>query len=165
MQTEENTDTQPLLVIERQFDVPVAKLFAAFTSAEDLKIWWWPKGLYADHVDLDFRVGGKYFINMKGFDQSGGGMTGQFEVIVKNERLIMTDSFADKEGNPISASEAGMEGDWPSEILITFDFYSVDENRSGFRLEQNGIPTPMQKDCIQGWNESFDKLASHLNWP
>lgn len=173
MQTSSNKKTQPevhknstdqakLLEVTREFSVPVEQLFAAFTDSESLKIWWWPKGLHADRVDIDFREGGRYFINMKGFEKGGGGMTGKFEEIVENERIVMTDQFADEEGHAISAKEAQMPGTWPETIYITFEFESFDENTSGFQLSQEGIPNSMQEDCIQGWSESFDKLEQFL---
>jgi uncharacterized protein YndB with AHSA1/START domain len=159
----QSTAQSMLLEIKREFNVPVDQLFQAFTSSEALKIWWWPKGIYADQINYDFREGGQYFINMKGFEDGSGGMTGQFEEIVPNERIVMTDSFADETGRAISAKEAKMPGAWPEMIFITFDFESVDENTSRFTLSQEGIPNEMQNDCMQGWNESFDKLEKYLN--
>lgn len=161
-QYKNSTPKAKLLVIEREFQVPVEKLFAAFSTAETLKAWWWPKELYTDHVEIDFREGGRYFINMKGFDQGGGGMTGRFEEIVPNERLVMTDQFADKTGRAISAKEADMPGEWPELVYITFDFEEAGASASRFKLSQQGIPNQLQKDCVQGWQESFDKLERFL---
>lgn len=157
-----STPQSKLLEIKRAFHVPVDQLFNAFTNAEALKNWWWPNVLYADHIDWDFRVGSKYFINMKGHDH-GGGMTGLFEEIVSNKRIVMTDQFSDENGRAISAQEANMPGHWPKVGYITFDFASIDANTSSFILSQEGIPNEAQKDCIQGWAESFDKLGNHLN--
>ena len=161
-----STAESKLLKIEREFDVSVDQLFEAFSSLEELKIWWWPNGLFSDHIDCDFREGGKYFINMKGHVKGingTGGMTGRYEEIIKNKRIVMTDFFADAQGNAISPEKANMPGVWPEEIYITFDFESVDAHTSLFTLSQQGIPNDMQQDCIQGWSESFDKLESYLN--
>jgi uncharacterized protein YndB with AHSA1/START domain len=152
-----------LLEVQREFNVPVEQLFKAFTKANAMKAWWWPQGLHSDHIDLDFREGGKYFINMKGFDKGGGGMTGEFEEIVKNQRIVMIDHFADEKGNVISAKEAKMPGAWPMSVYITLEFDSIDENTSRVKLSQQGIPNELQKDCIQGWNEMFDKLETYLS--
>jgi uncharacterized protein YndB with AHSA1/START domain len=173
MQTFEEKNSQPvvhksstphshLLEMERTFDVSVGKLFEAFKTSEALKVWWWPKGLHSDRIDLDFRVAGKYFINMKGFEQGGGGMTGEFEEITENKRIVMMDQFADENGRVISAKEAKMPGVWPERVYITFDFESVDESKSRVKLSQEGIPNESQKDCIQGWSEMFDKLENYL---
>jgi uncharacterized protein YndB with AHSA1/START domain len=158
-----STPQSKLLVIERKFNVPVDQLFNAFTASEALKSWWWPKDLYSDQIEIDFREGGKYFINMKGSDVGSCGMTGEFEEIVQNKRLVMTDQFSDGNGRPISPKEAKMPGEWPELLYITFEFASVDENTSRFTLFHQGIPNEAQEDCIQGWSESFDKLEKYLN--
>lgn len=158
-----STAQAKLLEINRKFNVPVEQLFEAFTNAGDLKVWWWPKDLYSDHIVIDFSEGGRYFINMKGMDQGGGGMTGHFEEIIKNERIVMTDQFADEKGRAISAKEAKMPGVWPEMAYIRFDFESIDENTSRLKLSQEGIPNELQKECIQGWSESFDKLEEYLS--
>jgi uncharacterized protein YndB with AHSA1/START domain len=85
-----------LLKIKRKFKVPVSQLFNAFKTPEALKAWWWPRGFHAEHIDLDFCKGGSYFIDMKGYARGGGGMTGQFEEIIENKRIALTDSFTDK---------------------------------------------------------------------
>ena len=160
-----STSQPKLLEVRREFRAPVAKLFNAFATAEALKAWWWPNGLHADRVDIVFREGGRYFINMKGeFDgkDASGGMTGEFEEIVSNERIVMTDSFADDQGRAISAQEAGMPGQWPEQILITFEFEAAGKEGSRLHLAQQGIPDQLQKDCVQGWSESFDKLERFL---
>jgi uncharacterized protein YndB with AHSA1/START domain len=147
----------------REFNVPVNQLFEAFKSPEAMKAWWWPNTLYADRVDIDFREGGKYFVNMKGYDKGGGGATGKFEEIIPNKRIVMTDYFADENGNAISAKDAKMPGTWPEVVYITFDFESAGENKSRLLFAQEGIPAEVQKDCIQGWSEMLDKLENYLS--
>ncbi|UXR63959.1 SRPBCC domain-containing protein [Bdellovibrio bacteriovorus] len=159
----QSTPTAKLLEMDRKFNVPVDQLFAAFATSESLKKWWWPEGIYTDQVDLEFREGGRYFINMKGYEQGSGGMTGHFEEIVTNQRIVMTDQFADTDGNAISPEEAKMPGQWPEMAYITFEFEALDNNTSRFKLSQEGIPNEFQKDCIQGWSESFDKLEKYLS--
>ena len=89
MQDKQQKQNQPSLTLEsalsyepleirREFQVPVARLFEAFASAEALKAWWRPNGLHANRVDFDFHEGGRYFIGMKGKVQgndASGGMT------------------------------------------------------------------------------------------
>lgn len=49
-----------VIEIDRKFNVPVSQLFGAFTTPDAIKVWWWPKGLYTDRVELNFREGGTY---------------------------------------------------------------------------------------------------------
>lgn len=161
-----STPHSDLIMIRRDFRVPVVHLFDAFKTQEALKEWWWPKNFYADRIDLDFRKGGQFFFNMKslepGFDVGGGGMTGKFEEIIENVRIVFTDNFADKDGNKITAREAKMPGDWPDTIYTTFEFKACDANTTRMCLFQEGVPNEMRDDCIQGWMESFDKLEKYL---
>lgn len=151
----------PPLAITRVFDASVERLFASFSTPDAIQAWWWPVDLHADRVDLDFREGGRYFINMKGGDWTGG-MTGVFESIVPNRRLVMSDRFADGDGRPVSAKEAGLQGDWPETLFITLEFEAVQDRVSRLHLVQQGIPREMHEDCIRGWSESFDKLDRYL---
>lgn len=157
-----STPQSHLLEIDREMNAPLEKVFAAFKTPEAIKAWWWPNGLYATKVEIDFREGGRYFINMKGFEQGGGGMTGTFAEIKENELIVMTDQFSDENGKAISAKEAKMPGEWPELIYITFEFSAVNKHTSRFHLSQEGIPNELQRDCIQGWSESFDKLEEYL---
>lgn len=45
--------------------------------------------------------------------------TGVYREIVHLDRIVYTDSFADKKGNVIPASQYGMSGEWPLEMLVT----------------------------------------------
>jgi uncharacterized protein YndB with AHSA1/START domain len=88
--------------------------------------------------------------------------TGVYREIVPPERLVMTDSFADKEGNVVPASHYGMSGDWPLELLVTVTFEDVG-SKTRMTLRHEGIPAgKMSEDTKAGWNESFDKLADEL---
>ncbi|MGZ3690476.1 MAG: SRPBCC family protein [Pseudobdellovibrio sp.] len=160
---QQNLTSPPPIEIRRQFAVSVKKLFQAFTSAEALKAWWWPKDLYADKVNLDFKIGGRYFINMQGSTKGGGaGMTGQFTEIIENRRIVMTDQFANEQGQAITAKEANMAGDWPATATIILEFDDLENDRSQLHLIQNGIPFDVQEDCVKGWEQSFDKLDKYL---
>jgi uncharacterized protein YndB with AHSA1/START domain len=156
-----STPESRLLEISRGFEVPVDQLFDAFKTPDALKKWWWPEGLYTDHVDYDFNVGGRYFINLKGDDKAAG-MTGKFEEIIANELIVMSDHFADKNGRAISAKEAHAPGAWPAKVYITFEFAARGADASHLKLSQQGIPNEMQTECMKAWNQMFDKLENYL---
>ena len=83
---------------------------------------------------------------------------GVYKEIIENKKIVWTDHFADKNGNLITAEQAGMFGDWPKELCITLDFESIDTDQTKVMLSHEGIPTEMHHECTMGWNESFDKL-------
>ncbi len=159
------TETQPL-VIERLFDAPRELVFKAWTDPEMVKRWWGPNEFTAPVVKLDFRVGGKWFYAMQsaGFNEGKPiWSTGFFREIVPNERLVMTDSFADEDGNIVPASHYAMEGDFPLEMLVTVTFEDAGPGKTRMTLKHEGLPVGEHlSGANEGWNQSLDKLAAAL---
>jgi uncharacterized protein YndB with AHSA1/START domain len=149
------------LVIERVFDAPAGLVWRAWTEPARAKRWWGPKNFTAPVVKIDLRVGGVYLFCMRSPEGQDFWSTGVYREIVPQERIVVTDSFADENGNVVPGSHYGMP-DWPKELLITVTF----EERGGktrMTLRHAGIPSgQMLEQTGQGWNESFDKLAESL---
>ena len=83
--------------------------------------------------------------------------TGVFREIVPPQRLVMTASLADEEGNIVPA------GDWPLETLVTVTF-EEHNGKTKLTLKHAGMPAGKNRDMAgAGWNESFDKLARELD--
>jgi uncharacterized protein YndB with AHSA1/START domain len=148
-------------VITRTFDASRAAVWNAWTDPEQMKKWWGPKNFTAPVVKIDFRVGGKYLSCMRGPDGKDYWSTGVYKEIDAPQRLVVTDSFADEKGNPVPASYYGMGGDWPEELTVTLKLDEQD-GETTMTLTHAGIPVETREMCIQGWNESFDKLAASL---
>ncbi|HEY3295286.1 MAG TPA: SRPBCC domain-containing protein [bacterium] len=150
------------LVIERDINAPRDLVWKAWTEPERAKRWWGPKGYTAPAIKLDLHVGGKYLFCMRSPDGQDFWSTGVYREIVPQERLVMTDSFADEKGNVVQASYYGMEGDFPLELLVTVSF----EERNGkthMTLRHEGFPEGEMSEMAEtGWNESIDKLVQSL---
>jgi len=154
------------LVITRIFDTPRDLVWKTWTDPERMKRWWGPKNFTSPVIKIDMLVGGKYLNCMHGPGPDGVlrdfWSTGIYREIVPMERLVMTDSFADEQGNTVPASHYGMTGEWPKELLVTVTFEEQD-SRTKMTLRHSGIPdSENKKGAEQGWNESFDKLAESL---
>ncbi|HET6227462.1 MAG TPA: SRPBCC domain-containing protein [Bacteroidia bacterium] len=148
------------LTIKRTFNTPLDKVWKAWSDPETFKKWWGPKNYTCPQATIDFKVGGKLHACMK--DKKDGKETwsiGTFKEIVPNKRIVVTDSFADKNGNIISASETGMKGmeGFPETLLIKLNFVE-DHGKTEMTLEHEGMPEAMQEDCRKGWEESLDKI-------
>lgn len=148
----------PLVEITRAFKAPISRVWNAWAEPELAKQWWGPENYSCPEAKIDFREGGKYLLAMK--DPSGKVMwdTGRYDEIVFLQKIVCTDSFADKNGNMISAKEAGMSGDWGDVSTITVEFESTYEDETIMHLRHEGIPKEMHDDCVSGWSTSFDKL-------
>ena len=163
------------LVITRIFDAPRELVWKAWTDPEHAMRWWGPKDFTAPVCKIDFRVGGKYLFCMRsskllpapaGSPPIAEGQefwsTGVYREIVPLERIVYTDSFADREGNVVPATHYGMSADFPLELLVTVTF-EEQGGKTKMTLRHVGIPAGEMSDLTAaGWNESFDKLSESL---
>jgi uncharacterized protein YndB with AHSA1/START domain len=149
------------IVIKRVFDAPRKAVWNAWTDPKRFMLWWGPEGFTSPACKIDLRVGGKYLYCMRSPEGQDYWSTGVYRDIVPMERIVCTDSFADRDGNVVAASYYGMQGDWPLELLVTVTF-EEDGGKTMMTLRQDGIPLKIQGDCEAGWSGSFDKLAEIL---
>lgn len=155
------------LVITRTFDAPVQALWKAWTDPEEMKKWWGPKNFTAPVIQIDFRVGGKVLACMRGKPTPESAeqdfwSTGTYTEIVPLKRIVVTDSFADKDGKVVPSSHYGMEG-IPMELLITVTFEELPAGKTVMILKHEGFPEGENKKlATAGWNEQFDKLVNNL---
>ena len=63
-----------------------------------------------------------------------------YRELVPLERIVATDSFADEKGNIVPASDYGMTGDWPQELLATMTF-EEQKGKTKFILRHAGLST------------------------
>jgi len=149
------------IAINRVFNLPVSVLWLAWTDAEYFKKWWGPRGYTCPFGNMEAKVGGKYLSCMRGPDGKEYWSTGVVKELIPERKLVVTDSFSDEKGNIKPASEYGMPGDWPKELLITVYLEEAD-GATKMKLKHQGIPAEMREDCMKGWNESFDKLEENI---
>lgn len=89
------------LVLVRETDVPAAKLYAGWTTAEHYPDWFCPKPWFVTDVELDVRVGGSSRMTMCGPDGERFPNEGVYLEVVPNEKIVFTDAyFANWEPNP-----------------------------------------------------------------
>lgn len=104
-----------------------------------MKKWWGPEGYTTPSATLYVRVGGRYHYCMRAPDGEDTWATGVYKGVVRPERLVMTDSFADSDGNIVPASAYGIEGGHPLEMLITVRFEEM-AGRTRMTLRHSGLP-------------------------
>ena len=149
------------VVIHRVFDLPVNKVWRALTVAEEFEKWWGPKGFTGYSSKMEARVGGKYLNCMRGPDGKEYWSTGEVKEFIPERKLVLSDHFSDEKGNIKNASEYGLPGDYPDELTITFQLEEAD-GATKLRLQHEGIPEEGHDDCVNGWNECFDKLEENI---
>ena len=157
----QDMNVQNVVAIHRVFKLPVSKVWQALTMPEYFKKWWGPEGFTCPSSSIEAKKGGKYLNCMRGPDGKDYWSTGRVNEFIPEKKLVITDSFSDSKGNIIAASAYGMPGEWPRELLITFELEEAD-GATKLKLIHEGIPEEMHDDCVKGWDESFDKLEKNI---
>ena len=158
---QQNTAVQNVIVIHWVFSLPASKVWQALTVSEYFKKWWGPEGYTCPSSTMEARKGGKYLNCMRGPDGKEYWSTGVVKEFIPEKKLVLTDSFSDAKGNIISASEQGMPGEWPMELMINFELEEAD-GATKLKLRHEGVPEEMHDECVKGWNESLDKLGKNI---
>jgi uncharacterized protein YndB with AHSA1/START domain len=142
-------------------DAPRELVWKAWTNPEHLMRWWGPKNFTSPSSKIDLRVGGKYLHCMRSPEGKDYWSTGIYREIVPLKRIVLTDSFADENGNIVPASYYGMEGEWPLELQMTIIFDELND-KTRLTVWHGGIPAVEMANARAGWNESLDKLDEEL---
>jgi uncharacterized protein YndB with AHSA1/START domain len=131
--------------IERTFAAPAAEVFDAWTSPEVMRRW-----LHCEHdwetpeAEVDLRVGGKVRVVMRQPDGTEAEMRGEYTLIDRPNRLVMTWTFFDDPSN---------------EQLIELSF-SESEGATRVLLVNSRISTDGRRDAQDwGWNGCLDQLG------
>jgi uncharacterized protein YndB with AHSA1/START domain len=136
------------LRIERTFNAPAERVFAAWTSAEVLRRWW-----HAEHdwettlAHVDVRVGGSLRLVMRdpGDGREYGGR-GTYTLIEPPRRLAFTWAW---DSDPAAAQ------------LVELEF--IDHGlQTTVVMTHSGLPKAEQDDYRDGWQNSFDNLDHAL---
>src|ERR1700753_1168821 len=89
---------QRSIVISRVVEAPRELVFAAFTDPRHLAQFWGPAGFSAPACEVDLRVGGRFYVEMRGPDGASYPCTGTYREIAPPERIVYVSTAAD--GNP-----------------------------------------------------------------
>ena len=142
-----------MLVITREFQVPIAKLWSALTDPDQAPAWWGPRGFHTprESIDTDLEIGGFYRACMI---QSSTGQehwwSGVHTDVEPPNLLMFTHAWDKADGTRGFETEVTFqleEIDGGTRMTFTQGPFDTLENRDG-----NGV----------GWRESFDRLAEHL---
>src|SRR5262245_42024775 len=87
------------LLIKREISAPVARVYDAWSRAEELERWMAPDGMTA-RARIDFRPGGEIDVTIGGPDGTTRAR-GVYTEIIPRERIAMRMSFEDVPGHEI----------------------------------------------------------------
>lgn len=160
----QHNETHRNLVITRIINAPIEKVWTAWTDPEHVKTWWGPKGFTAPVIQIDLREGGKYLFSMRSPEGQDFWSVGTFLEIDPPHRIVMTDSFADENGNIVNPSYYNMSADFP--LKTTFSvIFEADGQATRLTLKYDDLSAINDtdlRDMKAGWEESLDKFAGQL---
>ena len=134
----------PSLEVRRVIRAPRARVFAAWTTAAELKRWHAPGPLHVGLAELDVRVGGAYRIHMVAPDGTEHRVSGVFREVDPPRRLSYT---------------WGWDGDHPvKDSVVTIDF--LDQGTSTEVVLRHAIAHDKERTShTGGWTAILEKLA------
>ncbi|HEX5713180.1 MAG TPA: SRPBCC family protein [Solirubrobacterales bacterium] len=138
--------------VERVFDAPPERVFAAYTDPEQIPQWWGPHGTTTIVEEFEPRTGGRWQFRSR--DSDGGEIVfrGYFREVEAPTRISQTFEWDGMPGY-VSVDTAVFEpfGEGQTRIVTTSIFYTAEE-RDGM------IESGMEK----GMNETYDRLDQLL---
>jgi uncharacterized protein YndB with AHSA1/START domain len=134
--------------IERTFDSPVEDVFDAWTSPEVMRRWFHVASDWeTPEAEVDLRVGGTVRVVMRRPDGREPGARGQYTVIDRPHRLVMTWSFDDDPSDEQLIELSFTESGGSTTVVMVNSRISTDERRDS-------------QD--EGWRGCFDQLERVL---
>jgi len=152
-------------VMERVFQAPRDKVFAAFTQCEHLKHWWGPRGWALTACTLDFRPEGVWHYCMTCQDKNQGDFFGMdswgkgiYREIDAPQSFVYTDYFSDAEG---SINEELP----PSDTTLVFEEFEGGTKLVSRTLydSEESLKTVVEMGMEHGIRETWDRLEEYLS--
>jgi uncharacterized protein YndB with AHSA1/START domain len=139
------------IVITRVFDAPRELVFAAWTDAKHVGLWWGPRGFTTTTYEIDIRPGGVWRFMMHGPDGVDYPNKITYHEIVKPERLVYDHG---DEGDPAYFHVTVTFGEQGGKTKLTM--------RSLFKSAEDLDMLVKKHNVIEGANQHLDKLGEQL---
>jgi uncharacterized protein YndB with AHSA1/START domain len=140
--------SEQVLRIERTFDASAEEVFDAWTSPEVMRRWF---HCYPDwetpEAEVDLRVGGKVRVVMRKPDGVDAGMGGEYRLIERPHRLVMTWTFDEFPAN---------------EQLIELTFSESEGSTTVVMVNSRISGDGRYESQETGWNGCFNELQRAL---
>jgi uncharacterized protein YndB with AHSA1/START domain len=145
------TPTDREIHIERVFDAPRDKVFAAFTNPELIPEWWGPRGTTTIVDEMDVRPGGNWRFVGRSADGSETAFRGTYREITPPERIVQTFEWEGMPGH-VSVETAVFEDLGDRTRLVATSLFHTTEERDGM----------LHSGMEGGMNETYDRLDEVL---
>ena len=127
------------------FDVPIERLFKAWTNKKDFMSWYGPEGFKVIHCEMNVKVGGHWRACIKSERGDEYWMQGTYIEIVDPSRLVFTYGDGSRNANV-------------DETLVTISFVTIG-NKTQMHFQQTNFPNDASRISHHGgWSSAFTCL-------
>jgi uncharacterized protein YndB with AHSA1/START domain len=137
--------------IERVFDAPRDRVFAAYTDPELIPEWYGPRDQTTIVDVMDVRAGGSWRFIMRGSDGSETAFRGTYREVSPPERIVQTWEWEGMPGH-VSVETAEFEDLGDRTKVVTTSVFHTPEERDGM----------LQSGMERGMNETYARLDELL---
>jgi len=137
--------------VERVFDAPRDRVFAAFTDPELIPEWWGPRDMTTVVDQMDVRPGGSWRFVMRDSDGSETGFRGTYREVTPPERIVQTFEWEGMPGH-VSVDTATFEDLGDRTKVISTSIFHTTEERDGM----------LDSGMERGLNETYARLDELL---
>ncbi len=131
------------LNMTQNFNVPIARLFEAWSNIDIIKTWFAPGNMTVPEATAEVEVGGQYRIVMQDEDGAQHIVGGQYKEISANEKLVFSWQW---EGSP-------------NTTLVTVLFKAIDEGTTELMLNHSEfIEEGFRDHHLKGWEGCLANL-------
>jgi uncharacterized protein YndB with AHSA1/START domain len=139
--------------VERTFDAPRERVFAAYTDPKLIPRWWGPREYTTKVVMMDVRTGGDWhFVHEGGEGGVEHGFRGTYREVTPPERIVQTFEWLGMPGH-VSVETAEFEDLGDRARVVTTSIYHTPEERDGMPLEE------MEAGLTETWDRLDEVLA------
>jgi uncharacterized protein YndB with AHSA1/START domain len=142
----ERSQGQNVLRIERTFHAPRAKVYEAWTKAEQLIRWFSPTSEYAIEVEhMDVKTGGSYKLRMTDPEGKVHVLLGEYREVQRPSKLVFTWAWegTEMQENPTLVTLEFRDVGDSTQMVLTHELFATDQDK---------------KDHTHGWAGCLDRL-------
>ena len=145
------TPTEREIHIERVFDAPRERVFAAYTDPATIGEWWGPRGTTAVVDEMDVRAGGRWRFVVRDADGGETAFRGTYREVTPPERIVQTFEWEGMPGH-VSVETATFEDLGDRTKVTTTSIFHTTEERDGM----------LGSGMEGGLNETYERLDELL---
>jgi uncharacterized protein YndB with AHSA1/START domain len=145
------TPTDREIHIERVFDAPRDRVFAAYTDPKLIPEWWGPAGTTTSVDEMDVRPGGGWRFVIRNSDGTETGFRGTYREVTPPERIVQTFEWEGMPGH-VSVETAVFEDLGDRTKVTGISVFHTTEERDGM----------LESGMEGGLNETYARLDELL---